>query len=380
MPRRSRDNGPSLESDSFLDIVANIVGILIILIVIAGVRVGQSAAQPLAPVVSTQPEPTSALEPLAVAPRLLPIPEPLPAPRPLPVVAPRPVLIAAPTPEPPPLRQASPALLAAIAATREEIARQQAEAARLNAEVGRLDLALVEVSAGTGTLAADAAVMESRGAAADDAARRIAAEVEALQGELTGLNRQITDTPSENVTVLRRPLNPIGREVEGQELHFRLAAGQVARLPIDELITRARPQIERQVSWIAKGHTYRGVVGPVAGFQMTYVVERKESSALSLRGTSTISINFTGWKVEPDTTYVGETAAQALRSDSRFVTALRLAERGTALTFWVYPDSFELYQQLEGFAHAEGFRVAARPLPFGVPIAGSPQGSRSASQ
>ncbi len=46
MPRRRRSEEGAGESDSFLDIVANIVGILIILIVVAGVHVSQTAAVP----------------------------------------------------------------------------------------------------------------------------------------------------------------------------------------------------------------------------------------------------------------------------------------------------------------------------------------------
>ena len=45
MSRRTRNDEIELGSDSFLDIIANIVGILIILIVIAGVKVSR---QPLA--------------------------------------------------------------------------------------------------------------------------------------------------------------------------------------------------------------------------------------------------------------------------------------------------------------------------------------------
>ena len=42
-------------SDSFLDVVANIVGILIILIVIAGVRVSQAPPKPKSGIISPVP-------------------------------------------------------------------------------------------------------------------------------------------------------------------------------------------------------------------------------------------------------------------------------------------------------------------------------------
>ena len=87
-----------------------------------------------------------------------------------------------------------------------------------------------------------------------------------------------------------------------------------------------------------------------------------------------------GWKVVPEPGLVSEPVETALRGDSRFLTALRLADSDATLTFWVYPDSFDAYRKLQEAAHAAGLAVAARPLPAGVPIAGSPNGSRSSSQ
>jgi hypothetical protein len=81
---------------------------------------------------------------------------------------------------------------------------------------------------------------------------------------------------------------------------------------------------------------------------------------------------------EPD--LKGETVREAARVGSDFHVALQTVKPGSTLTFWVYPDSFELYRELEELAHDAGFQVAARPLPFGVPIAGSPNGTRSAAQ
>jgi hypothetical protein len=47
---------------------------------------------------------------------------------------------------------------------------------------------------------------------------------------------------------------------------------------------------------------------------------------------------------------------------------------------WVYPDSFELYRQLKEELHNMGYATAGRPLPEGVLIGGSSQGTRSSAQ
>jgi hypothetical protein len=85
--------------------------------------------------------------------------------------------------------------------------------------------------------------------------------------------------------------------------------------------------------------------------------------------------------VIPDPSLQGETVEEALRRGSRFAMALRTASSGAALTFWTYPDSFAVYRQLSEAAHAEGFLVAARPMPFGQNIIGDRRlGTRSAAQ
>ncbi len=367
MSRRRRDEGASLESDSFLDIVANIVGILIILIVVTCVRVGQSAAAP-----------ADEEEPAAPAVAAAPVAPPAR----LPVVAPRPVFVQAPAAKPVIPPGPSPVLVAAVDAEAAEIAAlRQAEAAA-TADLERLG---ATAAAGNSDLqnAFDAGRSVAAAlAAAEDGARSLVDATNALRAELDGVNRQLTDMPAKNVTVLKHQLNPIGREVEGKELHYRLEGGRVARIPIDELIERLKPQIEKQKDWIAKFRRHQGTVGPIDGFRMVYVVERQRPSVVDeLRyGQQMMRVVVSGWKVEADPDLRGETADEALRRGSRFLASLRLADRGATVTMWVYPDSFELYRRLQDMAHADGLAVAARPLPFGVPIAGSPNGSKSTSQ
>lgn len=356
MARRHREEGPSLESDSFLDVVANIVGILIILIVIVGVRVGQSASEPGEPVGATEP---------AHAP----------------VVAPRPVIVRIPAalpivPEP------SSELLAALDSAASETDRLRRERLALSSQAEELDSSVAAVSAEADDASVAQIALADRLDSVEREGQIVVAELDDLRSTLAGLGRQIADAPAEKVTVLKHRLNPIGREVRGDELHFRLAEGRVARVPIDELVARLKPEIERQKEWIARYRRHQGRIGPIEGFSMDYVVERERLGVVEeLRyGVQMMRIGVTGWKVTPDAGLVTESVDEALRSESRFMSALRLADEKATLTFWVYPDSFAAYRRLQEFAHEEGFDVAARPLPHGVPIAGSPNGSRSSSQ
>lgn len=359
MSRRHREAGPSLESDSFLDIVANIVGILIILIVIVGVRVGQSASQEAA-----RPEMAAAALP------------------PTPVVAPRPQIVTATALDPPPTPAASPALLASIDSARNDIKLLQAERRSLQEKSQQVGAAHAALTAHAVSIAAEQEGLSRSLAAADAEAVQLDAALDDLRSKLDGLGRQISDVPAERVTVLRHRLNPIGREVRGEELHFRIADGRVAYVPIQELIERLKPEIEREKDWIAKYRKHRGRVGPIDGFSMDYVVERERLSVVEQlqQGTQVMRISVSGWKVTAEPDLAAEPVEIAIAGDSKYRTALRLAKPGTTVTFWVYPDSFEAYRRLQEHAYEAGFAVAARPLPAGVPIAGSPNGSRSSSQ
>jgi hypothetical protein len=98
-------------------------------------------------------------------------------------------------------------------------------------------------------------------------------------------------------------------------------------------------------------------------------------------GTTIVRLGVSELRVLPLPEAVYESADEALLPQSRFLRALRAGGRNATLTFWVYPDSFALHRHLKDFAHDNGFDVASRPVPQGIPIVISPgNGSRSVAQ
>ena len=87
------------------------------------------------------------------------------------------------------------------------------------------------------------------------------------------------------------------------------------------------------------------------------------------------SLSLTRWEVRPEPNTKGETEDVALRKGSAFYQSILGTAPDTTLTFWVYPDSFPIFRKLQKFAHEHGYSVAGRPLPHGLHIAGSPEGS-----
>ncbi len=411
MGRRKKEE-MQFGSDSFLDVIANIVGILIILIVIAGVRVSQQAAEeqeedatatapqsilaegngnyvppvPLPPLLPQTPEPepilTDAipLNPLATS-AILAASEP---PKALPAVRnkPRPVMPGY-VPETPKPIAPSAKLQTAIASFQAELngldeksklaEQNQAKFLQWNRELqAQIESARKTLQHGWN----DATLRKQK-------LRELQRSLERSKVEFIGKQQELTEAEKQKPPKdqLRHRLTPISRAVEGHELHFHLRDNRVAYVPLMELVKRMMPQIQRQSDWLMKYHEHRGRVGPYRGFHLDYLVVRQRMSALdSARGGGLAREIPMLLKFEPEADLTREALDQALRPGSVFIRELQMADVNTTLTFWVYPDSFGMYRQLKEFAHAEGFSVAARPLQEGDVITASPWGTKSAGQ
>ena len=87
------------------------------------------------------------------------------------------------------------------------------------------------------------------------------------------------------------------------------------------------------------------------------------------------------WEIVPEFESRGETYEATRNPISEFSRAInRINPARVTITLWVYPDSFTLYRRLRNELVDRGFSVAARPLPDGMTIRGSPLGTQSAAQ
>ncbi|MDA1013752.1 MAG: hypothetical protein O3A00_04775 [Planctomycetota bacterium] len=380
MSRRKQDHELGFGSDSFLDIIANIVGILIILIVVAGVKVSRAPVSK--PEAKTQSLPAETPQTAPRSPEIiasLPVAPVIEHPLPLP---PAPAVFAPPKPTAAP--QPTPELVLQVQKLGADVVRlrdvqslrgQQVKQAVL--QVGSLKRRLAELDK---TLQTQSAVLTS---STDD--------LSAAQSTTAALNRRLADLQTDvqdaeargpKVETLRHLVTPMARTVDGDELHFHLAANKVTVVPLDEMLAVLKGRIGRQKEWLAKFNTHRGVIGPMNGFKMHYVVSRMRASVVDelKYGSGSIRIGLSEWRLEPEAVLPAETFADAQRPDSVFRRTLEVAAKDTTLTFWVYPDGFSIFRELQDYAHRRGFTVAGRPLPNGIEIAGSPAGSRSTGQ
>lgn len=374
MPKKHKQEEPALGTDSFLDVLCNMVGILVILIVIAGLRAAKrpvvlpDEVPPVVALASPTETPTETIE--LGTPINFPMRDPQPPP------APPEVKVAPPTP-PVELVEEAERLRSELAAIRKNVteaeksAKAAADAPRTPLNVEELELALQQDLL---ALQNESQVRQARQIELNDlrkAVEKARVQLDAMEGS----------KPAPKV--LQHRLAPLARVVSTKEVHFRLSGGKVSVVPINELVESLQAQLQRQRDFIMSRDRYASSVGPIDGYRMEYAIQRHRAGNISDElkyGQTMVRMVVSGWVIRPEGEVTSETAEEALRSGSRFQQALREGGGLATLTFWIYPDSFDLYRKLQDYAYEHDFNVAARPLPEGVPIAGSPSGSKSMAQ
>ena len=178
-------------------------------------------------------------------------------------------------------------------------------------------------------------------------------------------------------TVLENIPTPLSQIVETKEIHLRLLGGRVVHVPLDELELQLRRHISEERYHYYKQKASVGKIGPIDNFELEFLLETRDDP---MRGITQIGLQY--GEVRPVSEPQGQPVRQALASpQSEFRRKLLTFQKNIyTVTVWVYPDSFEEYQELKKFLHEQGYSVAARPMTMGNPIGISPYGTKSSTQ
>jgi hypothetical protein len=195
---------------------------------------------------------------------------------------------------------------------------------------------------------------------------------------LDQLNRQravVENAPAAPV-VLASYQTPLSRAVDGPEAHVLISNGRVVFVPVEALTNEVRMRIKTQ-----NENEITEMLGPIDGFRIRYTAIKQNSDDNPRIPPGATYTSVTEFTIVPDSNELGESVRVALMPDSQFNKKLATILRGrTAITIWIYPDGFDAFRQIRNELYLRGYPVAARPLPFGESIGGSPQGSKSAAQ
>ncbi len=405
MSRRSLSGDPDFGSDSFLDIIANIVGILIILIVISGVKVArqpppgvdvtdndivvvQSAIIPPNPVMSgrSRYEDTTEFSPVKL--RLLQHEiksESHHSTRLQQKITQLQKQFADLKEQDRLLQQETGDVNLTILSSRQQTVQSDTDLASLEsdaAEAPRIITLLQKELASAETrqhaILSATQLVYDRQAAADSELKEITGQTQKLMELIEERQVEVHPEPDR----LKHRLSPVVRTDNDQELHFRLESGCISCVPIKDLVECLTRQVSNRGGVIRRFGRYEGVCGPVGGYTMKYAVQRHRPSPLNgFNGVSTgFRIVVSRWTVTPVESLRAEPMDEAFEFGSRFRQIAEAADPDALMTVWLYPDDFIHFRKLREFGHGLGLRVAARPLPEGAKITGSPGGSRSSGQ
>ncbi len=340
MPRVVVPETEPVNADSFLDIVASVVCIMLIMVVMVGMRIRNTPVDPM--LGPGAEEAHAALEAAVAAERSL--------------------------------RDEMDKILREIRNLEEATAIRALER----------DVIATGVAALERELAQRRSEMDARAQARFDLTRQLS-EARRRLDELRDQQRRVQTARPEAIVVESYP-TPLGRAVDDEELHFHLRQGRVAQVPVESLVRLAREDARRKADRLIERDglpEFTETVGPEGGFRFRYTVQRHDTIEEQPGGGAIrhIGLRMTEWTVIPVGGQVGETVDEALAPNSAFHRALaqRKSDK-TTITIWVYADSFDAFRRLRKELHQLGLGVAARPLPEGVMIAGSPRGSKSLAQ
>ena len=337
MPHATQKDTEAPGHDSFLDVVANMVGILIILVMVVGVRVKNAPV--VAAIASGETRAQTELgKELAIEQSLR-----------------RDVLQAA-----------------------DEIRNLQSETLVRARQRHALATA---VAAGEHQIEARRGKMDAE-LQRDFDLKRSLSESRSHLDQLEHQRAHAQTAPADPILVESYP-TPLSQTVDGREAHFQLRGGRIAPIPLDELVDRLKADARRQKYKLLDLPELTDTIGPLGGFRLKYTFRRHDISPemAVISGQTGSYARLERWTLIPVSSQLGEPVEVALAEGSELRRTLsKFHPNRDTVTIWTYPDSFAAFRQIKKELYRLGFSAAARPLPHGIPISGSPKGSKSAAE
>lgn len=342
MIRKRRKTGVSVGHDAFLDIVANLVGILIILVVVLG-------AQSQSVVLDSNQDDVETAE-------FEPVPE-----------------------LDPDLAPAGEEDLQRLIVASSKAASAQLDSMRLERSIKEMDVEIARTSERRTVLLA--LLQEARSAwkaeqeELDEDARGVAAREEEIAKleqqalELAG-ERSTLEGASPQVIAISHLPTPMAKTVFGEEVYLRLKNNRLSVVPLERLTEEIKRDFQRTSGGGARAGVSDAAVGPVQGYVARYVMNRKNelvsdgSAVARMTRAQVLMASF-----EPLQEPHGDPINQVLADDDWLDIALAGFEPGiTTVTIAVYPDSYAAFRRLKERVYAKGFATAGRPIIEGRPI------------
>jgi hypothetical protein len=212
--------------------------------------------------------------------------------------------------------------------------------------------------------------------------RRKLAEAQQTLDNLTREQVSLVSQPAP-VEVIENEPTPLARPSTGKEFSLKLAEGHVAIIPVDELLKEASKDMERNLWRLKDRKDFIQTVGPIGNFRMRYRVSKQSVTrgrepGVAEHGTVALLDRF---EFMPTASPLGEPVDQALLPGSEMWQQLKsMPPDMTIVKMAVYPDSIsECHRLKQAFASA-GYATAEYPMEKDARLMGSPYGIKAYAQ
>ena len=331
--------------DSFLDVLTNIVGIIILLVVVVGLRTSRSVVQAAVEKVQAVDVDDSALKELAAA---------------------------------------------------------QAAAIREEKELDQITRQVIEIGSEAVLRQKERNYLTTYVTAFDQELKDRREELTVDQQRDFDLRRQLAEAQEklenvsrEQVALLSQPTEveaienqptPLARRSTGKEVLLYLSGGHLAVIP-NELVTETINDVKGNLWRLKDRQKFTGTVGPINGFRLKYLVgllpveggvgdPNIPGGARAMPHMARAELLY--YEIMPETPTLGVPVEQAVAPNSELRQVLRENPADTAVVvIAVYPDSIAELQSLKRELYAAGYATAAVPCVAGRPLRGSPRAPRS---
>lgn len=348
---RHEDDGDAMPGqDSFIDVICNMVGILIVLVMVVGARASRSRTNHV-------DDPPTAVDAASMPPRDLHKLE----------------------------HEVEQATKAALTAE-DEAGQKFASALGLRRQSELIEAQRAELAEVRTVMEQELQRRRSKLDAAQQHQFDIQRRIDAAQIRLTALTDErlaLIKTP-EQVEKVECVPTPIARRAGDSAVYVRIKYGELALVPVDELTAEARTKLDHLRSALQSRGEANDTFGPVDGFRLRVVLEYSEVETPGGGGPGTIAP-----RGEPDTLAfftpvndrMGLPIDQALLPTSPLMRKIRSmrADCPTVIA-WVYPDSYSALNSLKKALWDEGVALSTWPRQKDEHILITTRGQRAMSQ
>ena len=177
---------------------------------------------------------------------------------------------------------------------------------------------------------------------------------------------------------------PLAKTVEGKAIHLRVSNGLVSIVPLEEMLEEVQFHVEDIRRRLRDTSEVVQVIGPINGYRLRLTVAKRyaQQGVVGPRLGEPQRIVLEQYaEFIPTADEIGQNVEQSLLPGGDLHNHLQKnGHEKPPVVVWLYTDSFDDFRPLKRTLWEMGFALATRPMRPGMNIGASPHGTKAAAQ